>query len=389
MAYISSNANRWYCGRESSYGQIPAITATNRIPAVTMTAKNQREKSERKDKTGSRTWQGMPSGMRRQTSFQMTSYMRDWADPSQLPPHGPLMEAALGGSGMRWAGGTPAVGTTDLSIRFSAPHGLVPGQAIGSNGELRFVAAVADPSTVVLNAPFSVVPVVGVALGPTATYYVSAELPSVSIFDYWDPATAVQRVLSGAAVDRLTFKLNGDFHEMEFKGMAQDLIDSASFVAGQGSASQFPVEPSTAASTYSPVPGNLGQVWLGVIPSQLFTVSQATIELRNNLDMRNKEFGSVLPQGINPGAREILMSVDLFSQDDAATTALYQASRQQDPVGVMFQMGQNPGQLMAISLKSLVPDVPEFDDSDKRLKWRFRDTRAQGTADDEIVVAFG
>ncbi len=389
MAYISSNANRWYCGRESSYGQIPAITATNRIPAVTMTAKNQREKSERKDKTGSRTWQGMPSGMRRQTSFQMTSYMRDWADPSQLPPHGPLMEAALGGSGMRWAGGTPAVGTTDLSIRFSAPHGLVPGQAIGSNGELRFVAAVADPSTVVLNAPFSVVPVVGVALGPTATYSVSAELPSVSIFDYWDPTTAVQRVLSGAAVDRLTFKLNGDFHEMEFKGMAQDLIDSASFVAGQGSASQFPVEPSTAASTYSPVPGNLGQVWLGVIPSQLFTVSQATIELRNNLDMRNKEFGSVLPQGINPGAREILMSVELFSQDDAATTALYQASRQQDPVGVMFQMGQNPGQLMAISLKSLVPDVPEFDDSDKRLKWRFRDTRAQGTADDEIVVAFG
>ena len=389
MAYISSNANRWYCGRESSYGQIPAITASNRIPAVTMTAKNQRDKSERKDKTGSRTWQGMPLGMRRQTSFQMTSYMRDWADPSQLPPHGPLVEAALGGSGVRWTGGTPASGTTDLSIRFAAPHGLVPGQAIGSNGELRFVAAVADPSTVVLNAPFSTVPVVGVPLGPTATYSVASELPSLSIFDYWDPATAVQRILSGVAVDRMTFKLNGDFHEMEFKGMAQDLIDSASFTSGQGGATQFPAEPGSTVSAYLPVPGNLGQVWLGVIPSQLFTVSQATIELRNNLDMRNKEFGFSLPQGINPGSREILMSLELFGQDDAATTALYQASRQQDPVGVMFQMGQNSGQLMAISLKSLVPDVPEFDDSDKRLKWRFRDTRAQGTADDEIVVAFG
>lgn len=389
MAYISSNANRWYCGRESSYGQIPAITAANRIPAVSMTAKNQREKSERKDKTGSRTWQGMPVGMRRQTSFQMTSYMRDWADPSQLPPHGPLMEAALGGSGSTWAGGTPATGTTELTIRFSAPHGLTPGQAVGSNGELRFVAAVADASTVVLNAPFSTTPVVGVALGPTATYAVASELPSLSVFDYWDPATALQRVLCGAAVDRMTLRMNGDFHEMEFKGMAQDLVDSASFISGQGAATQFPAEPAAGISTYSPVPGNLGQVWLGVIPNQLFTVSQASIEVRNNLEMRNREYGSILPQGINPGSREILMTLELFSQDDAATTALYQAARQQDPVGVMFQMGQNSGQLMAVSLKSLVPDVPEFDDSDKRLKWRFRDTRAQGTADDEIVVAFG
>jgi hypothetical protein len=44
---------------------------------------------------------------------------------------------------------------------------------------------------------------------------------------------------------------------------------------------------------------------------------------------------------------------------------------------------------MGIYLKSMVPDVPQFDDSEKRLKWTFRDARAQGTADDEIVVAFG
>jgi hypothetical protein len=37
----------------------------------------------------------------------------------------------------------------------------------------------------------------------------------------------------------------------------------------------------------------------------------------------------------------------------------------------------------------VVPVVPEFDDSDTRLKWRFEDVRAQGTDDDEIVVAFG
>jgi len=36
-----------------------------------------------------------------------------------------------------------------------------------------------------------------------------------------------------------------------------------------------------------------------------------------------------------------------------------------------------------------VPTVPAFDDSDKRLKWKFSDTRAQGAAENEMWVAFG
>src|ERR1700720_2037504 len=110
MAYISSNANRWYLARESAYGQIPAITSVNRIPAVKLTAQQQREKSQRKDKTGSRTWAGMPAGMRKQTSFDLTSYMRDWPDPTTLPPHGPLIEAAMGARGVLWPGSAAGAG---------------------------------------------------------------------------------------------------------------------------------------------------------------------------------------------------------------------------------------------------------------------------------------
>ena len=55
----------------------------------------------------------------------------------------------------------------------------------------------------------------------------------------------------------------------------------------------------------------------------------------------------------------------------------------------MFQLGQVNGQLMGIYLKSLVPGVPVFDDTDTRLKWKFSEMRAQGTIDDEVVVAFG
>lgn len=388
MSYISSNANRWYCATESAYGQIAAISATNRIPAVNMTAQVKLAKSQRKDKTGTRTWPGLPQGMRTQTNFDLKTYMRDWADLTNLPPHGPLFEAALGAPGNMWGGGTPVSGTTS-SIVFGAPHGLAPGQAVVSGGEIRFVAAVADPVTILLNAPLSVAPVPGVPISPTATYSLASALPSVSLYDYWDPSTAVQRVITGAAVEQATIKLNGDFHEFEFKGQAQDIVDNTSFTAGQAGASVFPPEPTVSTYTYSPVPGNLGEVWLGVIPNQFLTVSSASVQIKNNIDLRTKEFGAILPQGISPGQREVSMTLELFSTDDIATLSLYQAARQRSPMGVMFQLGQQGGQLMGIYLRSVVPVVPEFDDGQTRLQWKFEDTRAQGTADDEIVIAFG
>jgi hypothetical protein len=55
----------------------------------------------------------------------------------------------------------------------------------------------------------------------------------------------------------------------------------------------------------------------------------------------------------------------------------------------MFQLGEQEGQLLGVYLKSVVPEVPEFDDSEPRLQWHFRDSRAQGTVDDEIALAFG
>jgi hypothetical protein len=354
-----------------------------------MTAQLKRAKTQRKDKTGSRTWAGAPQGLRTDTSYDMKTYMRDWPDMTVPPPHDALFQATMGGASVLWAGGTPSTGTTASTIAFAAPHGLNPGQAVASGGEIRFVAAVADPNTVVLNAPFSTIPVVGVPLGPTANYSLAETLPSVSVFDYWDPSTAIQRVLAGVAVDQMSVKLNGDFHEFEFKGKAQDILDSASFTTNQGGLTTFPAEPAVGDFSYSPVPGNLGEVWLGVIANQFLTISSASVQIKNNVDMRANEFGSILPQGISPGPREVSISLELFGQDDTATESLYQAARQQVPMGVMLQLGQVGGQLMGIYMPSVVPVVPEFDDSETRLKWKFEDTRAQGSADNEISIAFG
>ena len=71
--YISSNANRLYTALESAYGQVPAITAANRIAAVKLATKQETETAERRDKTGSRTFHGFPMGLRRRTSFDLTT----------------------------------------------------------------------------------------------------------------------------------------------------------------------------------------------------------------------------------------------------------------------------------------------------------------------------
>jgi hypothetical protein len=187
----------------------------------------------------------------------------------------------------------------------------------------------------------------------------------------------------------MEIQINGDFHQFNFTGLAQDVVDSASFTAGQGSLTSYPVEPEVGSFDYSIVPGNLGEAWLGTEPAQFFTVTEAAVVLKNGLDTRSREFGFSLPQAISPGQRTVQASIGLYSQTDAATPALYQAARQHTPISVMFQLGQTQGQVMGVYLQSVIPGVPQFDDGANRLQWVFKPSRAQGTVDNELSVAFG
>jgi len=389
-SYISSNANRFYAALESAYGQVPVITAANRIPALKITVRQQLEVTERKDKTGSRTFTGVPPGGRRQTSFEVRTLLTNWQQGTSNPSYGPLFQAAMGGTPALFAGGTAASATGNGRLAFAAPHGLSAGQAVSSGGEIRFVATVVDAQTVQLNVPFTAPPAPGAPLGAAVTYAPATDLPSVGIFDYWDPSTALQRLLCGGAVDQLEIDLNGDYHEFRFSGQAQDVVDSVSFASKSGATQlqTFPAEPAVGAFDYTIVPGNLGEAWLGTLPTQFFTITSASVVLKNGLDTRFREFGSNFPQAISPGDRTVTAAFELYSQNDANTQGLYQAARQQSPISVMFQLGESQGQLVGVYLPSVIAAVPEFDDGKNRLQWKFRPSRAQGTVNNEIAVAF-
>ena len=86
--------------------------------------------------------------------------------------------------------------------------------------------------------------------------------------------------------------------------------------------------------------------------------------------------------------RSVKMDFTVFEQLDSATSELYQAARQQSPIEAMLQLGMSTGQLFGVYMKNVVPTVPSFLDDQRRLRWEFKESRAQGTLDDEIAVAF-
>ncbi len=386
---VLSSQNGFYVEKEPSSGNVPTITSANRIAAVQLGIRQRLEQRERRDKTGSRTYGGVAPGGRKVTDFNLQTYLIENTTPSSPPIFGPLVEASLGGAPVSFAGMTAGTGSTTTQVVFSASHGLVKGQAIAFNGEIRFVDSVVDSTTVQVSAPFAAAPVSGATLTATVSYFPASELPSVSVFDYWDPSGAVDRILVGGSCGRFQVRVNADFHELEFIGEAQDVIDTESFASGEGGLSIFPAEPAVAGDLAAPIPGNLGQAWLGTPANKFLTVTGALLELDNDLDLRGREFGTTVPQCLAAGVRNVSASFELFEADDAATRGLYAAARAETPIGVMFQLGEASGQLMGVYMPNVVPQVPEFNDQERILQWDFKNARAQGQTDDEIYVAFG
>src|ERR1019366_2231217 len=94
---ISSNANRFSTALERGYGSVGSITAAGRIPAVKLGIQRRVATGTRRDKTGSRTFAGVPAGVRRRTDYNLQTYLTSWDKTTPGPGYGPLFQAAMGG----------------------------------------------------------------------------------------------------------------------------------------------------------------------------------------------------------------------------------------------------------------------------------------------------
>ena len=385
--YIASNNNRYYAALESAFGSARPWTAVDRCSGLKLRARQLAVIPQRKDKTGTRTYRGFESRPRRNTDYEFKSYVNGPGTPGSAPEHSAFFEAGLGRTPLLFQGGN-ITAATERTLALENSGGLMPGQAVVYQGEVRFVVALLDGGQVLLNAPFSNAPSSGEAVEGSVTYLPSSELKSLTLGDYWDPAGAVQRIITGAAVDELQVEMNGSFHQFTCKGPAQEVLDSVTFEAGMAGLTEFPVEPVVEPTAGAPIPGHIGQMWIGAEPSRLYTISDMSLRVKNNVVMRSNEFGSYVPLCFSAGRREVSIQFSLYERDDEVSRMIYQASRSRTPLGLMVQFGDTSGQLCGIWLKGFVPQVPEFDDDDGQLSWKFNSSQAQGGTDDEISIAF-
>jgi hypothetical protein len=217
--YIRSNSNRFYAAIESSYAVAAQVTASNRFPATRLRAQQMIERPLRHDKTGTRTSiRPNPDGTRR-TGFELRTYLSTWNASGQVP-YGALFQAAMGAVPEIAQGMTVASASGPITFTTQAPHGRIVGSAVSDGREIRFVTAVGSAHQLTVNAPFSNSIVNGTPLNTTITYRLATDLPTMSIYDYWDPATALSRIVTGAEVNFMQISVVGDQHEFVFSGPA-------------------------------------------------------------------------------------------------------------------------------------------------------------------------
>lgn len=385
--YISSKSNRFYVGVEPLYAQAAPITSASRFPALHLHAQQVLEQHGRIHKTGTRTFLGGSREARRRTAFQISTYLTSWSGAGE-PCYGPLLQATMGAAPQLSLGLSVLAVVSPIEFQTINPHGLSVGSAVSYSGEIRFVQSVVNSSTFTTNAPFSRVPSVNECFCPTFTYSLANILPSVTLYDYWEINSMVSRIITGAGVDNLQISINGDYHNLTFSGSAADIISPNSFQAGTAGLQSYPSEPAARSFDYAGVPGHLGQVWLGQGPSQMFTLTEASVQIKNNLELRRYEFGSTYPKSIVPGEREVASNFSLLVQEDSQIAALYSAAKQRTLISAMLQLGQQQGQLMGVYMPRVVPEMPNYVDSDMRLIWSFNNNTAQGISNDEIYIAF-
>lgn len=387
-SYILSRGNRFYAAIESAYGMAAPITAGNRLVGQRLQAHQVTAPSTRRDKTGLRTYSASGVQGLRTTAFEFSTFLTSTGGAA-TPYLGNLLQGALGSAPELSSGLVVSAAPSAAEIQTTTAHGLTVGDAVSWSGELRFVVAVPSSSTLMLNAPLSNAIPANATLGNVAVYRLGTSLPSVSLYDYWDPTGAVCRVLPGAAINQVQLSVSGPEADVAFSGPAADLLDSVTFVSGTAGLNAFPQEPSLADFEYLPITTQMGQAWLGNSTAQFYTVMNAHIEINNNLQLRDRDMTVSLAQAITPGPREITVDFTLMAQDDAQTTQLYAIAKQRGTISVQLQIGTVAGQMVAVYVPSVTPELPLFDDTSERLEWQFTNCVARGAGNDEIFFAFG
>lgn len=383
--YIATHSNRIYLKSEVDHPELNEMTEAQLAPVTSLRVSAKRKQLFRQDKTGYRSETPVLGPQRELIEVAMQAYGTGWDGGSLKTAISPLLESGLAAATTVGSSYTVAA-VSGTSITFDADTTLAVGAALVFGQEMRFVAALSGPRDVTLNAAFTMEPSAGSTLLGSVGLRAGDSVRPMSVLDTWSPSQAVQRYLTGVAADKLMIEINNDFLEVSMKGYAQNLYDSVSGVGGAGFL--FPPAPAGAGNVLaSPIAGHLGQAILGIEGTRVCTMTEAKITIDNNIEPRTDEFGCYGTKAFVLGKRRVTLDLTLFERNDSLSQALYAAAVNNTPVPVMLQVGNQQGGMFGIYLPAVLFAIPDFDDKQARLLWRFQASLALGAENDEVFLA--
>ncbi len=232
-----------------------------------------------------------------------------------------------------------------------------------------------------------------VVAATSVTYNLADASPSLSIWNFRDPAAMEQLVALGSIVGSMRFDISQDRSVIEFSGMSRYVSPSDGFASldapAKGGLSAFPVRPSA--------PVYAGIMSLGLYGSA--TLNSAVYTTLRSLSI-NAEFGrslidNVLFNAAYPGlpqqvVRNVTVDFELTDEDVAALIALKLKARMKEVMNLVFVVGATAGNICTITLKNVQLTVADYDESQPSWGAKFSGVAhaTNATSIDELVVAF-
>jgi hypothetical protein len=384
--YINASQERLYGAIEGEYGRAASLQASHRISFRSLKVTERTIRSERNDKTGSRTRSAPHPAVRKDNRFELACYFS--ARGAANDPDGVmgLVQAALGGD-VAELGGLQVTGVAGNppTVTFAGAHGLRVGQALRFQGELRFVKAVNSANSVTLSAPFGTGLQAGATAGNTVTCWPGDKPKPFTLGNYWTPAGSIDRILAGCVINELAVTLNSDFHGALFRGTAREVVSATGFDAGDTGLTAFPAEPAMTLQDRRLVPGHVGRLFIGGVEYFLLDLA---LRFVNNSDTVTREFGMETASCYSADVRSVSVQFQLYASDHTAVSQLHALARSRGETDLSIQMGDTPGELVGIYIPRFMPEIPELKDADTHVVMSYPSSLVFGVTNDEISIAF-
>ena len=240
-----------------------------------------------------------------------------------------------------------------------------------------------------LQAAFGKAPAIVAAT--SVTYSLDDLSPSLAIYNFRKPAAASQQCAFGSVVQRMRVLLGEDVARIEASGPCKWVIDTDQFgtvgADHKGGLTTFPSEPASPVTNGGIAPGFVGTVTLD--GQSYGTLRTATIDMDFGrdipLDVYNNYFG------VEPGQTIRTINVEFSIYDDVSAnlSSLKRKALANTGVDLIFQHGTIAGNIWTLTIKNVLLEAPQYDDSQRRYVVNFTGQAhaTSGTSKDELVLA--